>query len=203
MKPTLPSADRRGSAAVARPSLTVLPSCMGELRVLVEFRGYQPRGKRLALTAPVVAEGLADTGAVYTYVTRALAARIGAVDLESPAMSVTGSGERVYHPLVMATLRIGNCDARPTVLAVHDEVAKSGGGVLLGHLTMQERRAVLDYRDHSLTCPEPGHPPSDLAAAFDRMASPRAPRAKQSPRSAPARPRRAAKAPTKPPGRGR
>ena len=93
---------------------------MGELRVLVEFRGYQPRGKRLALTAPVVAEGLAYTGAVYTYVTRALAARIGAVDLESPAMSVTGSGERVYHPLVMATLRIGNCDARPTVLAVHD-----------------------------------------------------------------------------------
>ena len=40
---------------------------MGELRVLVEFRGYQPRGKRLALTAPVVAEGLADTGAVYHY----------------------------------------------------------------------------------------------------------------------------------------
>ncbi len=186
----------------------VLPLYMGELRVLVEFRGYQPRGKRLALTAPVVVEGLADTGAVYTYVTRALAACIGAVDLESPAMSVTGSGERVHHPLVMATLRIGNCDARPTVLAVHDAVAKSGGGVLLGHLTMQERRAVLDYRDHSLTCPEPGHPPSDLGAAFDRMAAPRAPRskkptAKNAPRSAPARPRLAAMAPTKPAGRGR
>lgn len=135
----------------------VLPFYMGELRVLVEFRGYQPRGKRLALTAPVVVEGLADTGAVYTYVTRALAA---------------------------------------------------GGGVLLGHLTMQERRAVLDYRDHSLTCPEPGHPPSDLGAAFDRMAAPRAPRskkptAKNAPRSAPARPRLAAMAPTKPAGRGR
>ena len=144
---------------------------MGDLRVPVEFRGYKHRGKRLDRTVPVVAQGLADTGAVYTYITRALAERVGAMDLGQTVTSVTGTGQQVRHPLAVAALRIGGCPERPTIVAIHDAVAASGGGVLLGHLTLQERRAVIDYRDHSLTCPDTGEPFSPLMSAIEGMAS--------------------------------